>query len=120
MQSLNINQLVIEGLAPLSYASQHVVHHMLDMNILEKPSINDIHQLSNQRLTSDLFKSKGGKVRLHSVYFTRTSFVVYLISKMSCIILHVFVIMVKDKHRRLKKTCYCVETDNKKRRPLIL
>jgi ankyrin repeat protein len=57
MQSLNINQLVVEGLAPLSYASQHVVHHILDMNILDEPSINDISQLSIQTLTSCLFKS---------------------------------------------------------------
>jgi hypothetical protein len=59
MQSLNIDQLVIDGLASLSYASQRVVHHILDMNILEESSINDISQLSIQIFTSRLFKSNG-------------------------------------------------------------
>jgi hypothetical protein len=57
MQSLSINQLVIDGLAPLSYASQHVVHHILDMNILEERSMNDISKLSTKTFTSCLFKS---------------------------------------------------------------
>jgi hypothetical protein len=57
MQSLNINQLVIDGLAPLAYASQHVVRHMLDMNILEEPSVNDISKLSTHTFASRLFKS---------------------------------------------------------------
>jgi ankyrin repeat protein len=57
MQSLNINQLVIDGLAPLSYASQHVVHHILDTNILKEPSINDISKLSTHIFKSRLFTS---------------------------------------------------------------
>ena len=46
MQSLNINQLVIDGLAPLSYASSHVVQRLFDMNGLTKDSVEDMSKSS--------------------------------------------------------------------------
>ncbi|CAF0964629.1 unnamed protein product [Rotaria sordida] len=57
MQSLNINQLIINGSMPLADVSQHVVHHILDMNILEDSLINNISKLSTHKFTSPLFKS---------------------------------------------------------------
>ena len=59
MQSLNINQLVNDGLAPLSYASQHVVRRLLDMNALKESSMDDISQLS---IPSDGFPQQSSLV----------------------------------------------------------
>ncbi|CAF4767118.1 unnamed protein product [Rotaria sp. Silwood1] len=56
MQSLNINQLVINGSIPLANASQHVVYHTLDMNMLEDSSINNISKLCTDKFTSSLSK----------------------------------------------------------------
>jgi ankyrin repeat protein len=50
MKSMNINQLVINGSVPLSYASQHVACHILNMNNVEEPSINDLFKLSVHKL----------------------------------------------------------------------
>jgi ankyrin repeat protein len=46
MQSLNINQLVTDGLAPLSYASKHLVYRLVDMNVFEENSIDIISKSS--------------------------------------------------------------------------
>jgi hypothetical protein len=56
MQSLNIDQLIINGSAPLSYASEHVVYHILDIKTLKESSIDDSSKLFSYPFTSHLFK----------------------------------------------------------------
>jgi len=56
MQSLNIDQLIINGSAPLSYASEHVVYHILDIKTLKESSIDDSSKLFSYPFTSRLFK----------------------------------------------------------------
>lgn len=46
MQSLNINQMIMDGLAPLSYVSQPVVRRLLDMNDVKENSTDDISKSS--------------------------------------------------------------------------
>ncbi|CAF2363639.1 unnamed protein product [Rotaria sp. Silwood2] len=57
MQSLNINQLIINGSMPLSNVSQHVLCHVLDMKILEDSSVNNTSKLFTHKFTSPVLKS---------------------------------------------------------------
>lgn len=68
MQSLNNNQLVIDGLAPLAYASKHVVHHILDMDISENRSIDNIFKSDISIPFDDIFqKSKSSNNIVQSI-----------------------------------------------------
>ena len=56
MQSFTINQLVTGGLTSLAYASQYVLNHIADTNIVENASINGKTKLSMHKFPSYLFK----------------------------------------------------------------